>query len=75
MHCKYRVKVKIRGKETDIIYNVFLSDAKLEGWRIKKEDNSVILELTGLKSDSQVRGIINSIFRQLDILTRTTSEL
>lgn len=75
MHCKYRLKVKIKKEDAEIFYNIFLPDAKLEGWRIKKNNELVTIEFTPLNSEAQLRGIINSIFRQLDTLSRTISEL
>lgn len=77
MGCEYRIRIKISLEQEyrEIIGRIFLADAKREGWKIYRDDDTLVIEISTLKSDSQARGVVNSILRQLEVLHKALSEL
>jgi len=77
MVCEYQVKIRIEVEKEfmSIIREVFLPDALKEGWKIYEEGGTLVIEISPLNSEAQVRGVINSILRQLEVLYKVLSEL
>ncbi len=77
MECRYKgvIKIKIDDETGYIFYKSIYPDIKKEGWEIKFEDGYISIAVPTMTNESRFRGIINSILRQIEALSRLLTVL
>lgn len=77
MGARYSFQIEISYDEKDYIeklFNTLYPDIISEGWRIDIFENKLVIEVSGEYSISQVKGIINGLFRQINLASNILLE-
>ena len=71
MEASWQITLEISMEDEklrNIIYNVLVPDARLEGWVIENVDGKIRIVITGTFSLSVARGVLNGLLRQVKLI-------